>query len=298
MTLGYIGLGKMGFNMTARLAGKGHRVVAYDTDPRARAKARRAGARTADSIKQLMQMLTSPRIVWLMVPHHAVDGVLRDILKYAKRGDTIIDGGNSHYADTVRRAKRLAKHGVRFLDAGVSGGPEGAKRGACVMVGGERSDFKKLEKLFRDISGGTGYYLYVGKHGAGHFVKMVHNGIEYGMMQAVAEGFAVLKRSPYRLNVKDIAELYNKRSVIESRLIGWLGDAYGEFGAELKNVSGAVAHTGEGEWTIRAAKKLGVLVPVIAASLAFRKASAKHPSYTGKVLSALRNQFGGHKAEK
>lgn len=296
MQIGYLGLGKMGLNMVTRLARKGYRVVAYDTDARARAKADKAGARKAESVKELMSMLPSPRVVWLMVPHNAVDAALRDVLRYAKRGDTVIDGGNSHFADTVRRAKKLRSRGVRFLDAGVSGGPAGALRGACVMIGGEKNDYAKLKTLFRDVSAGEGYYLYAGKSAAGHFVKMVHNGIEYGMMQALAEGFEVLKKGPYKLDLRAVAELYDHGSVIESRLVSWLAKAYREHGAALKGISGSVGHTGEGEWTVKIAKKLKVPVPIIHGAFKFRVQSKKKPSYTGQVLSALRNQFGGHKA--
>jgi len=289
-------LGKMGLNMVTRLVKKGHRVVAFDLDAGARAKARRAGAKTADSIVELIDILPAPRLVWVMVPHNAVDGVLSEVLKCTRPNDTVIDGGNSFYENTVRRAKKVQAEKVHFLDAGVSGGPGGALRGACVMVGGEARDFKKHEQLFRDISAGKGYYAHVGKHGAGHFVKMVHNGIEYGMMQALAEGFEVLKKSSYRLPLKNIANLYNHGSVIESHLVAWLEGAYKEYGEGLKKISGSVGHTGEGEWTVKTAKKLGVPVPVIEGAFVFRMNSKKKPSYTCQVLSALRNQFGGHKA--
>ncbi len=296
MSIGYIGLGKMGLSMVTRLVRKGHRIVVYDTDAHARAKAEKIGARTASSVRELMQLLPSPRVVWVMVPHKAVDAALRDVLRSAKRGDIIVDGGNSHFTETVRRAKRLRSRGVRFVDAGISGGPTGALRGACVMIGGEKSDYVKLKTLFRDVSAGEGYYLYAGKSGAGHFVKMAHNGIEYGMMQAIAEGFEVLKKGPYKLDLRAVAELYNHGSVIESRLVGWLAKAYREHGAALKGISGSVGHTGEGEWTVKIAKKLKVPVPIIHGAFKFRVQSKGKPSYTGQILSALRSQFGGHKA--
>jgi 6-phosphogluconate dehydrogenase len=301
MQLGYIGLGKMGLNMVERLLEHGHRVVAYDLDEDARAKAERAGAKVVRSLAELVRALKPPRTIWVMVPStspEAVDGVLHELLKHVHRGDTIVEGGNSFYELTVKRARRAAAKGIRFLDAGVSGGPRGARDGACVMVGGEKKDYKKLEKLFRDISRGKGYYLYAGRHGAGHFVKMVHNGIEYGMMQALAEGFEVLKKGPYKLDLGAVAELYNHGSVIESRLVGWLVDAYGAFGRDLKRISGSVGHTGEGEWTIKIAQKLGVAAPVMEDAFKFRVQSKKRPSYAGKVLSALRNQFGGHSAKR
>ncbi len=297
MVIGYIGLGKMGHNMVERLVEKGYRVVAYDVNLEARASARRAGAIPAANLQDLVAKLGHRRVVWLMVPHDVVDMILHELLKYLKRGDTVIDGGNSFYELTVLRARRAAAKGIHYLDAGVSGGPAGARNGACVMVGGQASDFKKHEKLFRDLSVKNGS-LYAGNHGAGHFVKMVHNGIEYGMMQALAEGFAVMKKSPYKLNLGKISALYNHGSVIESRLVGWLERAYAEHGDGLKNISGTVGATGEGEWTVSTAKKLGVPVPIIEEAFKFRVQSKKKPSYTGQVLSALRNQFGGHSVSK
>lgn len=291
--VGYIGLGKMGLNQTLRLREQGFRVIAFNRGAEGRAQARRKGLRVADSLEEFVGALPRPRTVWLMVSSSGVDETLRKFLPLLSRGDTIIDGGNCFYEDTVRRASALARRGIRFLDAGVSGGPKGARNGACVMVGGDKKDFTRHEGLFRAISAPKAY-LYAGKHGAGHFVKMVHNGIEYGMMQALAEGFEVLKKSPYRLNLGKVAALYNNRSVIESRLVGWLESAYRHYGQDLKSISSTVAHTGEGEWTVKTAGKLGVPVPIIAASLAYRKNSKKKPRYAGKVLSALRNQFGGH----
>lgn len=225
-----------------------------------------------------------------------VDAVLfgeHGLIKTLRRGDIIIDGGNSFYLDSVSRAKRLEARGIRFLDMGVSGGPEGAKRGLALMVGGDKKTYKQVQHLFRDLAGSSAYE-HVGDAGAGHFLKMVHNGIEYGMMQAIAEGFAVLKKSRYHLPLSQVAGLFNRGSVIESRLIGWTGDAYRYFGEELKGVSGSVAHSGEGEWTVLTARKLNVPVRVIEAALKFRKDSARRPSYAGKILTSLRNQFGGH----
>ncbi|HTY39824.1 MAG TPA: decarboxylating 6-phosphogluconate dehydrogenase [Candidatus Paceibacterota bacterium] len=293
MRIGYIGLGKMGQNMVERLLQKGYRVVAYDVDEAARLRAHHLGAETAESVAELVGHLTAPRLVWVMVPHAVVDRVLGELAKHLKRGDTIIDGGNSFYERTVQRAKKVARRGVKYLDVGVSGGPSGARNGACLMVGGAKRDYELHEELFCDLSV-KGGVQHVGAVGAGHFVKMVHNGIEYGMMQALAEGFAVLKRSPYKFDLEALADLYDHGSVIESRLTRWLHEAYDEFGPDLKSVTGKVAHTGEGDWTIRTAKRLGVPVEVIEQSLDFRRRSATKPTYTGQVLSALRNRFGGH----
>jgi 6-phosphogluconate dehydrogenase len=214
-----------------------------------------------------------------------------------KKGDMVIDGGNSFFEDSMRRARLLEKKGIKFLDAGVSGGPAGARHGACMMIGGDKASYEKWEALFADASVADGY-AYFGKAGAGHFVKMVHNGIEYGMMQSIAEGFALMKKSPFKLDLQEIARLYNHGSVIESRLVGWLEGGYLMFGEELKKVSGSVAYTGEGEWTVKTGKKWRMKLPVIEDSFKFRVRSKRAPSYMGKILSVLRNQFGGHSIEK
>lgn len=295
-TIGYIGLGKMGRNMVERLTNAGWRVVAYDTMPSNVAEAAKLGAEGAVSPQAVLEQISSPRLVWLMVPHQAVDQVLSEIIPYLQAGDTVIDGGNSNFNETVRRGKELAERGVHYLDAGTSGGPGGAKEGACVMVGGEKKIFEKYEALFRDIAAPNAY-AYMGESGAGHFVKMVHNGIEYGMMQAIAEGFEVLRESPFKLDLVEVARIYNNKSVIESRLTGWLEKGLREEGVELPGISGSVAASGEGLWTVETAKELGVPVPIIEGSLRFREESQKKPSFAGKVLSLLRNQFGGHETK-
>ncbi len=296
MKLGYIGLGKMGYNMVELLLDKKYEVVAYNRSLDAVRRIAQQGAKPADSLRTLTYALEQPRLVWLMVPAEAVDGVLKELVPLLSKGDTVIDGGNSPYKDSMKRAQELEAKGLDFLDAGVSGGPRGARTGACIMVGGRETVFRKFEGLFRDLSVEKGY-AYLGKSGAGHFVKMVHNGIEYGMMQALAEGFAVLKTSSFDLDLAAVAELYNHKSVIESRLVGWLKAAFGEYGADLKGISGAVAQSGEGMWTVEAAKELGIPVSIIEGALDFRLQSEKEPSYTGQIVSALRNQFGGHEVK-
>lgn len=293
MTLGYIGLGKMGNNMVERLGEKGYEVFAFDKNEAARKAAKEAGAKIADSIADFFAKLTAPRTIWIMVPHTAVDDVLNELVPYLTDGDTIIDGGNSPYRESIRRAGGFESTGINFMDAGVSGGPKGAREGACIMVGGDKKDFDNLEPLFRDLSV-PGGYGYMGTHGAGHFAKMIHNGIEYGMMQAIAEGFSVMQKSEFNLNLKKIADLYNHGSVVESRLVGWLMKGFGEFGQDMEGVCGSVEHTGEGQWALDAAKDLKVRVPVLKEALQFRVKSKKTPSYTGKLLSAMRNRFGGH----
>ncbi len=297
MQLGYVGLGKMGFNMVERLLERKYQVVAYDRNSEAVRSIAKTGVVPSRSLKDLAEALPSPRLIWIMVPYQAVDDVLQELLPFLTKGDTVIDGGNSPYKHTVRRAKELEQRGIDFLDAGVSGGPRGARSGACIMIGGKREVFHKFEQLFRDLAVEHGY-AHTGKSGAGHFVKMVHNGIEYGMMQALAEGFSVLRASAFELDVAAVADLYNHRTVIESRLVGWLKTAYEQSGPDLSGISGSAGQSGEGMWTLEAARELGVPVPVIQASFDFRLQSQKHPSYTGKIISALRQQFGGHEVKE
>ncbi len=297
MKLGYVGLGKMGFGMVELLLEKGHEVVAYNRHEDAVKEIAKKGAIGADNLKHLVSLLSSPRTVWLMVPHQAVDDVIKELVPYLEKGDVIIDGGNSPYKESIRRGRELEAKGIDFLDAGVSGGPAGARNGACIMVGGKKDVFQRYESLFRDLTVDNGY-RYMGPSGAGHFVKMVHNGIEYGMMQAIAEGFAVMKASPFKLNLTDVTDIYNHRSVVESRLVGWLKSGFEKYGEDLEKISGSVAHTGEGLWTVEAAREFGVSVPIIEGSLNFRNESQKNPSYTGQVVSVLRNQFGQHEATK
>ena len=297
-SVGLIGLGKMGGNLARRLREKGWRVVGYNKNAVATRALEKAGLRGADSIKELVAALPAyGRVVWLMVPAgKAVDEVLfgqDGLVHWLKKGDLVIDGGNSFYEDTIRRYKKLAKFGIKFLDCGVSGGPEGARNGASLMIGGEKREFEKVEALFADIAQENGYQFFAGA-GAGHFVKMAHNGIEYGMMQALAEGFTLLKKAKFNLNLKKVASVYNQGSVIESRLISWLGDAFDIYGENLTAVSGRVDASGEGEWTVKTARGLKLKTKVIEAALKFRLQSADNISYTGKVVSAMRGQFGGH----
>jgi 6-phosphogluconate dehydrogenase len=297
MKLGYIGLGKMGYNMVELLLDKKHEVVAYNRSEGPVRKIAQRGAQPAGSFGELVSAVLSPRLIWIMVPYQAVDPVLRELAPLLAKGDTVIDGGNSPYKDSIRRAKELEARGIDFIDAGVSGGPAGARNGACIMVGGRKEVFQKFETLFRDLSVPDGYG-YMGRSGAGHFVKMVHNGIEYGMMQALAEGFAVMKASDFGLDLTKITDVYNHKSVIESRLVGWLQSAFQQYGEDLADVSDSVAQSGEGMWTVEAGKEFGVQTPVIQGALEFRVQSQAHPGYTGKLVSAMRNQFGGHDVKK
>src|SRR3989344_9640331 len=294
----YVGLGTMGANMVERLLDHGWKVRAFDPNEASRMSAQQAGATVVSSLPQVVKSLHKPRLIWLMVPHQAVDEVLSGLLPVLKKGDTVIDAGNSYFKDSLRRGKMLAKKGIHFMDVGVSGGPSGARGGACLMIGGDKAVYKKYMGLFADIATAGGYD-YMGEVGAGHFVKMVHNGIEYGMMQAIGEGFEVLKKwRGEGLDVEKIANLYNHDSVIESRLVGWLKDAYEKYGQNLDGISGEVGASGEGLWTTQTAKELGVPVPIIEGALKFRVDSKGNPSYTGQVVSALRNMFGGHEVRK
>lgn len=289
--IGVIGLGKMGYNIAYRLHSREWQVVGYDPDP-----PEQAPFQAVADLDDVAQRLSHPRTIWLMVPHDSVDDVLfgsKGLSTILEEGDTVIDGGNSFYKDSAERAGTLSQYGIHYVDAGVSGGPGGARHGSSLMIGGERPDFDRLEVLFADLAVPSGYAFFEGA-GAGHFVKMIHNGIEYGMMQSVAEGFTVLKNASYDIDVAKAADVYNHGSVIESRLIGWLHDAFHVHGPELDRISGSVAHTGEGAWTVDTARELDVKTRVIEDALEFRKESEHDPSYAGRILSALRGRFGGH----
>lgn len=298
--IGIIGLGKMGKNMALRLMERGWRVVGYNLSPVPQLQ-KHPSFTMASTVKELAAKLSAkPKLVWIMVPHKNVDNVLfgkNGLDSVLNKSDIIIDGGNSFYEDSKKRARKLNKRGIRFIDVGVSGGPSGARNGASLMVGGDKKVFKKIEPLLMDLATESGYGFFPGA-GAGHFVKMVHNGIEYGMMQSIAEGFNLMKKSGYKIDLQEAARVYNHGSVIESRLIGWLEKAFEELGENLKKASGAVSHSGEGKWTVETAKKLGVSVKVIEDAFRFRVQSRKTPSYIGKILTALRSQFGGHSLKK
>ena len=298
MKIAYIGLGKMGKNMVELLLEQGIEVVAYNRHPEAVKEVAEKGAIPAFTYKEIFDHLDDDqRIIWLMVPHSAVSHVIDEIKPFLKKEDIVIDGGNSLYENSITYAKDLEQKGVHFLDIEVSGGPWGARHCSCLLVGGPKKVYDIVLPLIQ-AAAAPDSYKYLGETGAGHFAKMVHNGIEYGMMQAIAEGMEVLKKSDFGFNLEDIAHIYNSRSVIESRLTTWLLEGYKKYGQELTDISGEVSHSGEGQWTVETAKKLNVPVPVIESSFDFRVASEGNPSYTGKVLSMLRNMFGGHDAEK
>lgn len=302
MKVGYVGLGKMGKNMVLRLLEQGIEVVAWNRSKDDVEEVVQSGATGAESIEELVSKLEVPRIVWLMLPAGEVtDEYIDKVLPLLSQGDLLIDGANSYYKDTLRRAKKIKPTGVHFMDIGVSGGPGGARNGACLMVGGTAEDFEKIKPLAQ-AAAATNAFAHFGPVGAGHFAKMVHNGVEYGMMEAVAEGAAILKASQFNFNLAQVFDLYNHRSVIESRLVEWTKQALEE-DPNLDHISSKISHTGEGEWTVKTAKELGVAVPVIEGSFQVRINSENdsEDSPTGfrnKVVSAMRGKFGGHKVGK
>lgn len=301
MEVGFIGLGKMGKNMVSRLLSKGAAVVVYNRSEGPVNEAVKSGATAAVSLEELVSKLRMPRVIWLMLPAGAViDKMLDGLLRVVSDGDLLVDGGNSFYEDTKRRSDKLSKMGIHYMDVGVSGGPSGALSGACLMAGGTEEDFLRIEPLLKMLSAPSAYG-YLGGSGAGHFAKMVHNGIEYGMMQAIAEGAAILKNSQFQFNLAEIFRLYNSRSVIESRLVAWAREALLE-NPDLSGVSSKISATGEGEWSVETAQKEGVSAPVIEAALRVRQESqvlqeSKINTFRNKFVSALRGKFGQHKVK-
>jgi 6-phosphogluconate dehydrogenase len=332
MQLGMIGLGRMGANMVRRLMKAGHECVVFDMSPESVKKLAAEGAIGASSMQDFIQKLKAPRAVWLMVPAAVVDHTLEDLKPLLGKDDAVIDGGNSHYIDDIRRAEELAPKGVHYLDAGVSGGVWGLERGYCQMIGGDTDAVKRIEPVFKALAPGKGNmprtpgrerasgtaeegYLHCGPAGAGHFVKMVHNGIEYGIMAAFAEGFNILKhanagsaarlkdaetapmRHPehymYDLPLADIAEVWRRGSVIASWLLDLTAIALFE-SPGLDNFSGHVSDSGEGRWTVLAAVDESAPAPVLSAALYSRFSSRGEEDFANRLLSAMRYQFGGH----
>ncbi len=336
MQIGMIGLGRMGGNMVVRLARGGHDCLVFDTHPAVVQGLVDKGAKGAASLSEFVRKLSRPRAVWLMVPAAVVDPVLHDLMPLLEQGDIVIDGGNSYYRDDIRRASELKQKGIHYVDVGVSGGVWGLERGYCQMIGGEKEVVSRLDPIFATLAPGIGTvdrtpgasgeasqaeqgYLHCGPNGAGHFVKMVHNGIEYGLMAAYAEGLNVLKhanvglkkqeadaettplRDPelyqYNIDIGEVAEVWRRGSVIGSWLLDLAAGALRE-NPDLSNFSGRVSDSGEGRWTVLAAIDEGVPAPVISAALFTRFSSRGAEDYSDKVLSALRYEFGGHLEKK
>jgi 6-phosphogluconate dehydrogenase len=298
MELGFVGLGRMGKNMVLRLRRGQHRIVAWDRGPDPVREVEAEGAVGASSLPGLVSTLADrPRAVWIMVPSgEPTEQVIRDVAALLSPGDALIDGGNSYYKDSVRRAQWLAERKIDFVDAGTSGGVWGLANGYCLMVGGDEGVCRRLEPIFRSLAPAGGYAR-VGPHGAGHLVKMIHNGIEYGLMQAYAEGFEILKASPYGLDLRRISELWQHGSVVRSWLLELAADAFAE-DPELADVGDYVEDSGEGRWTVMESVERAVPAPVLALALQARFRSRQNPSFQGKVLAALRNKFGGHSIRK
>jgi 6-phosphogluconate dehydrogenase len=331
-----IGLGRMGANMVRRLLAGGHQCVVFDRSSAAVEELVRESAVGASDPRDMIQKLAAPRAVWLMVPAAAVDQTIADVASRLEPGDTIIDGGNSYYIDDIRRAKELASRGIHYVDVGTSGGVWGRERGYCMMIGGEKPVVERLDPIFRRLAPGAGEiartpgrdklggtaelgYLHCGPNGAGHFVKMVHNGIEYGLMAAYAEGFAILRKAnagkqqetvdaettplrhpehyQYEIDLRDVAEVWRRGSVVASWLLDLTAAALTEDPA-LAKFAGRVSDSGEGRWTIHAAIDEGVPSPVLTAALAERFSSRGEAEYENKLLSAMRYEFGGHLEKK
>ena len=294
MRIGFIGLGRMGANMVRRLIRHGHEIVVYNRTPEKTTEIAGDGAIPSFSIAELVAKLEKPRTVWVMVPAGAAtEAQVAELLEHLEAGDTIVDGGNTNFHDDVRRHADLAARGIGYVDAGVSGGIWGLKVGFCLMVGGDPAAVTPLEPIFTSLAPENGY-LHVGGPGAGHYVKMVHNGIEYGLMQAYAEGFEIMHASDYQLDLAAISELWMQGSVVRSWLLELAGRAFRANGQELPHLKGYVDDSGEGRWTIQEAIDHDVPAPVITLSLLTRFRSRQDDSYGAKVLAALRNEFGGH----
>ncbi len=293
MKIGFVGLGKMGGNMVARLLRDGHEVVAYNRSHHPIEKAVKIGAEGASSLADLVSKLPEKKAVWLMVPSGAaVDQNIAELSQHLKPGDIIIDGGNSKWTDSMKRAEDLIKKDIHFIDCGTSGGVWGLENGYCLMYGGHKRACDHLEPVFKTLAPENGY-LYCGPSGSGHFVKMVHNGIEYGMMQAYAEGFEIMKASPFDIDLKAVSKVWQYGSVIRSWLLELAERAFDE-DPGLEKLQAFVQDSGEGRWTVDAAIDFDVPAPVIATSLFARFYSRDKDSFAMKVLAALRNQFGGH----
>jgi 6-phosphogluconate dehydrogenase len=335
MQLGMIGLGRMGANLVRRLMRDGHRCVAYDVNPDAVKALEADGAEGATTLAEFVRKLEKPRNIWIMVPAAVVQPTLDQLVPLLEPDDVVIDGGNSYYRDDMPRSKALKKNGIHYIDCGTSGGVWGLDRGYCLMIGGEEEPVRRLDPLFLTIAPGKGSaeptpgrqaggtaeqgYLHCGPSGAGHFVKMVHNGVEYGMMAAIAEGLSIIKhadaglhqqeidaetaplRSPeayqYQIDVGEVAEVWRRGSVVGSWLVDLTAAAFAK-SPDLDKFSGHVSDSGEGRWTVLAAVDTGVPASVIAASLYERFESRDNGAFTGKILSAMRSEFGGHAEKK
>ena len=297
MELGMVGLGRMGSNMVQRIISKGgHRVITYDRNGEAVRASEAWGALGATSLENLVEKLAAPRAVWVMVPAgEATEATINGLIPLLSGGDTVLDGGNANYKDTIRRGEKLRQHGLNFMDVGTSGGIWGLTEGYSLMIGGNREVFKRLESIFQALAPASDRgYGYVGPTGAGHFVKMVHNGVEYGLMEAYAEGFELLEaKGDLGLDLAQIAQIWRYGSVVRSWLLDMTAAAL-EDDPKLENLQSYVEDSGEGRWTVEESIELAVPAPVIALSLQMRFRSRQEQPFGGKLLAAMRNRFGGH----
>ena len=296
MQIGLIGLGKMGLNLGQNMMEHGHKIVAFDVNADAVGEMEKLGAKGASSIEQLAKELPSPKVFWIMVPHKVVDSVLTELIPHLSAGDIIIEAGNSPYKESIRRYQQIREAGAHFLDAGTSGGMSGARYGACYMIGGDAEAFAQVEEIFRDTAVPNGYY-FAGEAGSGHHLKMVHNGIEYAMMAAIGEGFEVLEKSQFDYDYEKVARVWSNGSVIRGWLMELTENAFSK-DKKLDEIKGIMHSSGEGKWTVEEALDLQCPTPVIALSLLMRYRSLENDTFNGKVVAALRNEFGGHAVEK
>jgi len=297
MELGFVGLGRMGLNMVTRLIRGGHQIVAFDRSPEAVARAETAGARGVASLDALVKALAAPRTVWVMVPAgDPTESTVTALATLLSAGDAIVDGGNTRFHDDVRRAQALAPKRIDYVDAGTSGGIWGLTEGYCLMVGGDAAVCKRLEPIFLTLAPRDGY-LHVGDHGAGHYVKMIHNGIEYGLMQAYAEGFELMHASSYKIDLAAVAALWDHGSVVRSWLLQLAARALAE-NPDLSGLKGDVEDSGEGRWTLQEGIEHSVPLPALAAAVYTRFRSRQDDPFADRLLAALRQQFGGHAVKK
>lgn len=298
MKIGYVGLGKMGLAMSQRLISRRHKVVGFDVNSKARKNAQKIGVETIENLSEFKEKLEKPRFVWVMVPHgKIVDSVIDELSNELEEGDIIVDGGNSYYKNTVKRAKKLKQKNIFLLDCGTSGGLKGAKNGASLMIGGDKKAFLKFEEIFKDLAAEKGYG-YFGKSGAGHFVKMVHNGIEYALMQSYGEGMELLaKNKEFEIDLRLAAQVWNNGSVIRSWLCELMEEALSE-DPKLEKISDEIGGGSTGKWTTQLALDQEIPTPLIAMALMLRYKSRQKNSFSGKIAAILRNKFGGHTVKK
>lgn len=296
LKIGFIGLGRMGSNMVLNLLEHDNEVVVYNRTPEKMAEVVKYGAIPTSSVSELISFLPKKKVVWLMVTAAALDQVIDEVVPFLKKGDIVVDGGNCYYKDTQARYEKLKKLGISFMDCGTSGGMGGARHGACLMIGGDKESFDYLKNVYEDLAL-PGGFAYLGGSGSGHYVKMVHNGIEYGMMSAIAEGFETIKNSSLNVDLKEVVKVYSHGSIVESKLVKWLEEAYNEKGY-LDGISGEVPKGETEEEMKKLLAEANGKMPSLDNAIKVREQTRTEPTYTGKLISAMRNKFGGHAVNK